>query len=86
MLGNAKTRNRSHQHLALLLGNTAMLLCPCASHLIRLDKCVDTHSKEFNILTSSTCKRTHTKKGKSGDPTHKTKGLSVMQLKMISVF
>lgn len=65
-----------------------MLLRPCACHFIRLDKCVDTHSKEFNILTSSTCKLTYIKKkeGKSGDPTHKMKGLSVMQLKMISVF
>lgn len=45
-----------------------MLLRPCACHLIRLDKCVDTHSKEFNILTSSTCKLTYIKKKKKVNP------------------
>lgn len=62
MLANAKTRYKSHQRFTLLLGNTAMLLRPCACHLIGLDKCVDTRSKEFNILTSCTCKLTRIKK------------------------
>lgn len=36
--------------------NVDLSLCTPFCHLIRLDKCVDTHSEESNVLTFSPCK------------------------------
>lgn len=62
MLASAKTLYKGRQRFTLRRGNTAVLLRPCACHPIGLDERVDTHSKEFNILTSCTCKLTRIKK------------------------